>query len=200
VSAPVPAHRAGIHVQLVPMRRRHLGSVLRIDARVEPRPWNLSLFLGELALPASRHYVVARAGGRVAGYAGLMLSLDEGHVTKIAVDPAWQRRQIGSRLLLNLTRAARDRGARHMTLEVRVSNQPAQLLYRRFGYDVEGVRKGYYTDNNEDAYVMWVHDIDTLDHARRLEAIEAGIAGATHDEAPGLDPLAPGRVPGGRRR
>src|SRR5690606_16190755 len=93
-------------VEIVPMRRRHLRSVLRIEAQVYPRPWTLSLFLSELALRSSRAYFVALLGEEVVGYAGLMVTPDGGHVTTIAVDPAHQRRSIGTRLLLALTREA----------------------------------------------------------------------------------------------
>lgn len=172
-------------VHLVPMRRRHLRSVLRIESQVYPRPWSLSLFLGELGLRASRYYIVARVEGLVVGYAGLMLSLDEAHVTTIAVDPAWQRHGIGSRLLLNLTRTAVARGARHMTLEVRVSNAPAQQMYRRFGFETEGVRKNYYAESREDALIMWVHGIDTPGQAARLCTIERSLTGPTVDETRG---------------
>ena len=174
--------RPAVEVHLVPMRRRHLRSVLRIEGQVYPRPWTLTLFLSELGLRSSRHYVVARLDGVVVGYAGLMLSLDEGHVTNIAVDPAWQRHQIGSRLLINLHRTALARGARHMTLEVRVSNTGAQAMYRRFGYETEGLRKNYYAETKEDALIMWAHDIDSEEHQRRLRQIEAGIVGDTVDE------------------
>lgn len=182
MSSPAGTTRSAPVVHLVPMRRRHLRSVLRIEAQVYPRPWTLALFLGELGLRSSRHYVVARVDGVVVGYAGLMMSLDEAHVTNIAVDPAWQRHSIGSRLLLNLTRAACGRGARHMTLEVRTSNEPAQQMYRRFGFETEGVRKNYYAETGEDALIMWVHGIDRDEHTVRLAAIEAGIDGATVDE------------------
>ena len=182
-----------VAVQLVPMRRRHLRSVLRIEGQVYPRPWTLTLFLGELALRASRHYVVARVEGTVVGYAGLMLSLDEGHVTTIAVDPAWQRHQIGTRLMLNLNRAALARGARHLTLEVRVSNTAAQAMYQRFGFETEGLRKNYYAETKEDALIMWVHQIDSPAHTARLAAIEAGVGGTTLDDTGTSDaPGAPG--------
>lgn len=182
LTSPIPTDRRAVAVHLVPMRRRHLRSVLRIESQVYPRPWSLSLFLGELGLRGSRYYIVARVDGVVVGYAGLMFSLDEAHVTTIAVDPAWQRHGIGARLLLNLTRASLERDCRHMTLEVRVSNQAAQQMYRRFGFDTEGVRKNYYAESKEDALIMWVHGIDSPDHAARLEAIEQSIAGETVDE------------------
>src|SRR5262245_40074371 len=118
-----------LHVEIATMKRRHLRSVLRIEALVYPRPWTLGLFLSELALRMSRVYVVARVRGRVVGYAGLMITLDEGHVTTIAVDPDWHRQGIGSRMLLAISRAGIARGVRALTLEVRESNTGAQRMY-----------------------------------------------------------------------
>jgi ribosomal-protein-alanine N-acetyltransferase len=164
------------------MRRRHLRSVLRIEAQVYPRPWTLTLFMSELNLRASRHYIVARVRGTVAGYGGIMLAGDEAHVTTIAVDPAWHRHDVGTRVLLNLLRAAAAQGIRNMTLEVRVSNEAAQALYRLFGFEVAGVRKNYYAETNEDALIMWVYDINNPEYTKRLAAIEAGIGGTTVDE------------------
>ncbi|MGH9076394.1 MAG: ribosomal protein S18-alanine N-acetyltransferase [Acidimicrobiales bacterium] len=168
-----------VGVQLVPLRRRHLRAVARIEAQVYPRPWSTSLFLSELSLRAGRYYLAARVQAAVVGYAGLMLLADEGHVTTIAVHPAWHRHQIGTRLLLQLTRHALDRGARHLTLEVRESNVAAQAMYAKFGMVAAGIRKNYYAETREDALVMWAHDIDTGEYGRRLEAIAAGVAGPT---------------------
>lgn len=183
-----PEATGSTEVHLVPMRRRHLRSVLRIETQVYPQPWTLTLFLGELGLRSSRHYVVARVEGVVVGYAGVMVSLDEAHVTNVAVDPAWHRRQIGTRLLLNLFKAAQARGARHLTLEVRVSNTAAQAMYRRFGFETEGVRKNYYAESREDALIMWAHNIDSADQAGRLAALAHDIQGATIDRT---DPTLP---------
>ena len=168
-----------VTVDLSPMRRRHLRSVLRIEAQVYPRPWSLSLFMSELALRTSRAYVVARVNGFVVGYAGMMLAGDDAHITTIAVDPEWQRHKIGTRLLLHLVRDAIKREARHVTLEVRVSNGPAQAMYRQFGFRPAGIRKNYYAETNEDALVMWADDVDTPDYARRLVKIERGVPGET---------------------
>ena len=176
---PEPIDPAALAVTIVPMRRRHLRSVLRIEAQVYPRPWSLSLFVSELALRTSRAYIVARVDGNLAGYAGMMFAGDDAHVTTIAVDPEWHRHKIGTRLLLQLAREAVVRGARHLTLEVRVSNTAAQGLYRRFGFRPAGIRKNYYVETNEDALVMWADDIDTPDYAARLTAIEAGVPGTT---------------------
>jgi ribosomal-protein-alanine N-acetyltransferase len=175
---------APLDVHVGPMRRRHLRGVLRIEAQVYPRPWSHSLFVSELALRSTRAYFVARVGREVVGYAGLMMSLTDGHVTTIAVDPAWQRSGIGTRLLLAVAREAVLRGAAALTLEVRLSNRGAQELYRQFGFVPVGVRKGYYADTGEDALVMWAYDVDQAEYLRLLDALENGIEGATTYERP----------------
>jgi ribosomal-protein-alanine N-acetyltransferase len=174
--APAPGELA---VEIAPMRRRHLRSVLRIESQVYPRPWSYGLFVSELALRSSRVYLVARVDGAVVGYAGVMLVVGDGHVTTIAVDPRWHRHKIGTRLLLALARAAVARGAQNLTLEVRVGNTGAQALYRRFGFAPAGIRKGYYTETNEDALIMWANDVATDGYAARLDEIEAGVPGRT---------------------
>jgi [ribosomal protein S18]-alanine N-acetyltransferase len=168
-----------IHVTVSPLRRRHLRSVLRIEAQVYPRPWSLGLFMSELALKTTRAYVVAKVGNEVVGYAGLMITGSDGHVTTVAVDPALHRHGIGTRLMLALSDAAIDRGCTGLTLEVRVSNTGAQAMYRRFGFAPAGIRKNYYTETNEDAIVMWAHDIDLAAHRHRLDGIAASLPGTT---------------------
>ena len=169
----------GLAVHLAAMRRRHLRAVLRIEGEVYPRPWTLGLFMSELALRTTRVYLVARIGPTVVGYGGLMLTGEDGHVTNIAVDPAWHRQGIGARLLLTLARAGIERGCRGLTLEVRTSNTGAQAMYRRFGFAPAGIRKNYYVETNEDAIIMWAHDVDLPQYAARLDEIEAGVAGTT---------------------
>jgi [ribosomal protein S18]-alanine N-acetyltransferase len=169
----------GETIQLVRMRRRHLRQVLRIEAQVYPRPWSLTLYMSELNIRGTRHYIVARAGGHVVGYAGALYAADEAHITTIAVDPGWQRHHIGTRLLAHQAREARARGARHLTLEVRMSNRPAQILYERFGFVGEGIRKNYYAEVHEDAIVMWARNIDTAEYGARLDVIEAELPSPT---------------------
>jgi [ribosomal protein S18]-alanine N-acetyltransferase len=171
-------------VSIVPMRRRHVRSVLRIEQQVYPRPWSMSLFLSELALRSTRAYFVARVGREVVGYAGLMMTVDDAHITTIAVDPRRHRNQIGTRLLLVLSREAIARQARSLTLEVRMSNKGAQELYRRFGFSPVGVRKNYYAEVNEDALVMWAHEIQGAQYAELLAGLERGIPGETLVEEP----------------
>lgn len=164
-------------VVISPMRRRHLPSVLRIEKQVYPRPWTMGLYLGELALSGTRTYVVARRGGTIMGYGGMMLLLDEAHVTTVAVDPGAQGAGIGTRIMLVVAHKAILRGARSLTLEVRMGNKAAQELYRKFGFAPAGVRKGYYPSESghgsgEDAVVMWAHDIDDPSYRERLDRIE----------------------------
>ncbi len=171
-------------VHVVPMRRRNLKSVLRIEQQVYPRPWSHSLFASELALRSTRVYVVAKVGRDIVGYAGLMMSLTDGHVTTIAVDPAWHRHHIGTRLLLALARDAVGRGATALTLEVRLSNKAAQEMYRRFGFVPVGIRKGYYADTGEDALVMWAYEVNGPPYSQLLNGLEARISGTTVYERP----------------
>lgn len=160
-------------VRIAPLRRRHLRAVMAIEEQVYSHPWTQALFLSELALPASRAYLVAQVDRVVVGYAGLMFAPDEAHVTTIAVDPEWQRHHVATKLLVALTRQAVERGYRAMTLEVRAGARGAQALYRRFGFVPEGARRGYYQQPTEDAIVMWVRDIDTSEHAELLDRLEA---------------------------
>jgi [ribosomal protein S18]-alanine N-acetyltransferase len=173
-----------LEVHLVPMRRRHLRSVVRIEAQVYPRPWTQSLFVSELALRSTRAYFVAKVGREVVGYGGVMLSLNDGHITTIAVDPGWHRHSIGTRLLLALAREAIERNATALTLEVRLSNRAAQEMYRRFGFMPVGVRKGYYADTGEDALVMWAYEVREPAYARLLDGLDRRVVGATVLERP----------------
>jgi ribosomal-protein-alanine N-acetyltransferase len=170
------------------MRRRHLKGVMAIERRVYPRPWSPNLFLSEMSEPRNRAYLVARLEREVVGYAGLMSYGEEAHVTTIAVDPDEHRRKIGTRLMLELVRRAREMGARAISLEVRVSNWGAQRMYGRFGFRPVGVRKGYYQETGEDALVMWADDVDTPEYERLLERISAAAAPAS---APGPEVPAP---------
>ena len=166
-----------LEVQIAPMRRRHIPSVLRIEAHVYPRPWSAGLFLSELAQRSSRAYFTAKHRGKVVGYAGIMLLGDEGHITNIAVDPDYHRNKIATRLMLALMDEARNRGARAVTLEVRKANTGAQVMYRLFGFQVVGLRRGYYVETGEDAYIMWAEGVWTPEYQRQLTEIRTGLSG-----------------------
>lgn len=176
--ARVPEQEFLPHVELTRMRRRHLRKVLSIEGRVYPRPWSASLFLSELAQRGTRSYIVARHSGEVVGYAGMMFTGFEAHVTNIAVDPALHGQKIGTRLLLNLITEAIARGAQRISLEVRVSNGAAQRMYEKFGFESAGVRKGYYIETNEDALVMVIEDLTSTICRLRLQSLRDEVARA----------------------
>jgi ribosomal-protein-alanine N-acetyltransferase len=164
-------------VRIVPMRRRHLRSVLKIERQVHPRPWSHGVFANELG-QSDRCYVVARLDGSVVGYGGLWYAVDDAHVTNIAIDPNRRRLKIATRVLVTLAQQSRLHGAKNLTLEVRVSNKGAQALYAQFGFAPVGIRRRYY-ENVEDAIVMWATDIDQPAYAERLRSIEAALPGPT---------------------
>jgi ribosomal-protein-alanine N-acetyltransferase len=156
-----------------PMRRRHIGQILAIEKASYPKPWSAQVFHDELdhARGGYRYYLVARRGRTVIGYGGLMFAVDEAHVTNLAVHPDHRREGVATRLLLALADEAIERGCPAWTLEVRASNVAAQELYRRFGFAPAGVRGRYY-EGVEDAIVMWCHDIQSAEYARRLEVLD----------------------------
>lgn len=156
-----------------------LHEVHRIDRMVYPEPWSLTLWKQELDRPRDRIYLVACRGSVVVGHAGMLLILDEGHVSTVAVDPDHQHVGIATRLLLELLAAAVASGVGAFTLEVRVSNIRAQRLYQRFGFAPSGIRKNYYADTNEDALIMWAPAVDTPAYAARLTAIANELDAAT---------------------
>lgn len=144
------------------MLLRDLDNVLQVEHRAFTAPWSRQAFLGELVENRLARYIVAEYDGVVVGYGGLWMIMDEGHITNIAVDPDFRGRKLGERLLQTLMSMCAATGGHKMTLEVRVSNEIAQNLYRKFGFERVGVRKGYYTDNREDAIIMWV-DLPKVD-------------------------------------
>jgi ribosomal-protein-alanine N-acetyltransferase len=153
------------------MRRRHLRGVMAIERQVYPRPWSPNLFLSEMSESRNRCYLVARIDREVVGYAGMICYGDEAHVTNVAVDPMHQRHKIASRLLHDVVRQAIEMGAQAVSLEVRVTNWGAQRLYGRFGFRPVGVRRNYYQEINEDALIMWLDDVRTVEFDRRLREL-----------------------------
>ena len=155
-------------VGLRPMTADDIDAALGLEERVYAQAWSRQVFTDELDQP-TRRYLVADVAGSLAGYGGVMLVGDEAHITTVVVDPLHRQSRIGTRLMLALVDKALGAGAKALTLEVRVSNEAAQALYRRFGMAPVGVRKQYYRD--EDALIMWVHDIDGGDFLTRLAEI-----------------------------
>ncbi|WP_026369717.1 ribosomal protein S18-alanine N-acetyltransferase [Kallotenue papyrolyticum] len=124
-----------------------------------------------------RHATTAPASPYpVVGYGGIWLSVDEAHITTIASAPEVRGRGVGELLLNGLIDLALECGASFMTLEVRVSNQVAQNLYLKYGFEARGVRRRYYTDNNEDALIMWTGDLRSAEYQARLRQLRMALA------------------------
>lgn len=132
-----------------------LEQVVEIEQASFPTPWTRQSFLHELLENERAIYLVYKNVDRVWGYIGMWVILDEGHITTLAVHPAFRQQGVGNSLILKLEDAARGRGVRHLTLEVRKSNTAAQDLYKKLGFVSMGVRRQYYLDNFEDAIIMW---------------------------------------------
>jgi [ribosomal protein S18]-alanine N-acetyltransferase len=134
-----------------------LGGIEKVERRSYPTPWSRSMFAGELAKPTSFCIGAFDCSGkpRLAGYLIVSRYVDAWHVMNLAVDGPYRRRGIARRLLDGLFDATAADAMRGYTLEVRISNQGAIALYEEAGFRISGVRRGYYTDNREDAYVMW---------------------------------------------
>lgn len=161
-------------VTIEPLHPDQVPAISAIEAASSAHPWSEALLAGEFSLPPeSRTWLVALLDGEVVGFAGAMFVDDEAHVMNVAVAPAVRRRGVGRTLFAGLVADAVARGARHLTLEVRTSNEGARALYRRFGLAPAGVRRRYYPDG-EDALVLWANDIDDPAYLRRLDEPEVG--------------------------
>lgn len=134
----------------------------------------------------------------MAGYAGLWLMVDEGHVTTIGIHPDHRGQGAGELLFLGLTDIAREMRAHRITLEVRVSNLLAQALYRKYGLEITGVRRRYYSDNNEDAYIMWSEPIDSPQFNTRIAGLRKKLTNRLrttfHAQAPPAHAIDPGKL------
>lgn len=138
----------------------HLDGVMAIEQACFFSPWSRATFLREITENPYAIYLVALSSHQVAGYSGAWLVVDEAHITNIAVAKNWRRRGVAKRLLDRLLTLAREQDIRRVTLEVRRSNEAAQNLYQSLGFYSAGVRPGYYTDNSEDAVIMWLDNLN----------------------------------------
>ena len=140
-----------------------LDDVLEIERKSFPTPWSRFAFQTELTRNQYALYIVAKLDGRIAAYAGTWVVLDEAHITNVAVHPDFRGCGLGRAVLRGLLSRARARGATRATLEVRHGNKTAQQLYISEGFTFRGVRRGYYTDTNEDGLIMWKDDLSDIE-------------------------------------
>jgi ribosomal-protein-alanine N-acetyltransferase len=143
-------------IEIRRLTQRDLEAIDRIERRSYPTPWSRSMFASELAKPSSVSLGAFGAEtGELVGYLVISRYVDAWHVMNVAVVPERRRQGIASALFDRLFEVTGNDGRRGYTLEVRISNEAAIKLYERLGFQSRGVRRGYYTDNREDALIMW---------------------------------------------
>ncbi len=134
---------------------RDIDALAKLDSLCFTLAWSRSSFEFEIKENLKAIYLVADYKGKIIGYGGIWIILDEGHITNIAVHPDFRNMGIGAKLITDLIELSERRGANKQTLEVRVSNYPAISLYNKLGFKTAGKREKYYEDNGEDALILW---------------------------------------------
>jgi len=170
---------AGLPFLLEPMRLRDVPAVVAMERQVFASPWPASAFVYELSHNPLSHYHVLRRTTlhgalplpSLIGYGGYWLAVDEAHVGTLTVHPQWRGRGLGELLFSAMVREAREAVAATLTLEVRESNLAARGLYAKYGLEVMGRRRGYYTDNGEDALIMTIAGLGDPAYGLRLERL-----------------------------
>lgn len=170
------------------MHVRDLPAVLGIERAAYEVGWPATAFERELSQnQMARYIVIERVGGdgsaTVAGFGGIWLMVDQAHVVTVAVDPECRRQGYGRLLVHALVRLAIESSMSSATLEVRVSNVAARALYAEYGFYEVGLRKRYYSDNNEDAVIMTTEEFASGAYQERLQRLGAGLA----ESYPGVD-------------
>jgi [ribosomal protein S18]-alanine N-acetyltransferase len=159
-----PTAGAPRRLEISQMTLDDIPSVLQIEALSFQSAWPPNAFINELRDNKLAYYFVGRLDGRIVAYGGIWVILEDSHVTTIAVHP-----------VVHLLDEAIARDASWITLEVRETNDVAQKLYRKYGFTVVSTRRGYYSDNNESALVMWAGNLRGTLYANRLAALKAAL-------------------------
>ncbi len=167
-------------VELRRMRPEDVPAVMVIELECFTVPWRESAYMTELA-NRSAYYIVACIDSEIVGYGGEWVIMDEAHITTIGVAAKHRGKKIGEQVLVALLEEAMRQRAKRATLEVRESNQVAQNLYRKYGFQPAAIRRGYYTDNHENAVVMWVDNLSGLAYSAKFGELKKRL---------GLDPVA----------
>jgi ribosomal-protein-alanine N-acetyltransferase len=164
-------------MQIDAMAAADLPAVLRIEGLSFTTSWPMNAFANEIRDNKLAHYVVGRLDGQIVAYGGIWVILEDSHITTIAVHPDYRRLKLGEEMLLQLLDRAIAQGASWITLEVRESNDAAQKLYRKYGFTTVSTRRGYYSDNGENALVMWAGNLKGELYAARLRVLRAALDG-----------------------
>lgn len=144
-------------VEITEMTLRDLDLVMEIERELFSSQWPRSIFRSELTENPYAYYYVIKLNEKIVGYAGIWLMREGAQVTNIAISSKYQGKSLGKKLFSYIFQRAISEGCESLSLEVRKSNEIAQKMYRQFGLVPAGIRKEYYTDNREDALVMWVN-------------------------------------------
>jgi len=155
------------------LRSHHIKELMEIETVSFGAPWSERAYRNEMNNRSAIYLVALSADGAVLGYAGAWVVMDEAHITTIAIRPDMRGRKMGKALLVALLDAAATKGSKRATLEVRPSNTVALEIYRKFGFYPVGRRKAYYTDNREDALIMWLDGYDVESYVREAEVVRA---------------------------
>ncbi len=136
------------------MQKEDIDAIHKVEEDCFEHPWSKDSIRKELKNDLAR-YLVAELDNKVVGYIGIWFVVDEGHITNVAVHSDYRGLKIGDSLVKEMTKECKDNNLVAMTLEVRASNIVAQNLYKKYGFKMGGIRKEYYSDNKEDAIIMW---------------------------------------------
>lgn len=142
------------NLEIEEMKVDDIDGVFEVEKNCFEDYWSKDSFKKELSNNLAK-YLVAKVDGKVVGYVGIWFVVDEGHITNVAVHENYRGKKIGDKLIKELVQVCKDNKIVSMTLEVRASNIVAQNLYRKYGFKMAGIRKEYYSNNKEDAIIMW---------------------------------------------
>ena len=137
------------------MEVKDLDQIMVIELESFTTPWTKESFRVEIQENGLAQYFIAEIDGKVVGYGGIWLILDEGHITNVAVGKEYRGLGVGNKLVEALILYCKEKNITNMTLEVRESNLVAQNLYKKYGFLEYGIRPNYYADDHEDAVIMW---------------------------------------------
>jgi len=147
-------------IYITDMKEEDIDDVVQIESEAYgEHHWAKSSFYDEMNNNLAKYYCAKTSDNTTVAYAGTWNIIDEGHITTIAVSPEYKRNHIGEALIVKILEDCYNLGIKYLTLEVRESNIPAISLYRKYGFESLGTRKGYYQDNNENALIMWTENI-----------------------------------------
>jgi len=164
--------QAGFSPLAITVRRMEIADIPHVsylERRCYALPWNASAYATEIGNSIAYYTVAKDSDGIVVGFAGMWVIMDEIHITTIAVDPDVRGKSVGERLLLDMLEAGMERGAHRATLEVREHNLAAHNLYLKYGFEDVAIRKKYYSDNGENAVIMWANDLYSADYQEKLK-------------------------------